>query len=90
MGLQNVPLKAAIFLRGVIIGAVLVSINYDTEVKPLIGGDMPDAVKQALTKPFALIPAIFCLVGALLLIFGFRITREKVEQYQKEIDARAE
>ena len=88
MGLQNVPLKAAIFLRGVIIGAVLVSINYDTDVKPLIGGDMPAHVQQALTKPFALIPAIFCLVGALLLIFGFRITRDKVEQYQKEIDAR--
>ena len=49
---------------------------------------MDPAVQQALTKPFALIPAIFCLVGALLLIFGFRITREKVEQYQKEIDAR--
>ena len=49
---------------------------------------MPAHVQQALTKPFALIPAIFCLVGALLLIFGFRITRDKVEQYQKEIDAR--
>jgi GPH family glycoside/pentoside/hexuronide:cation symporter len=88
MGLQNVPLKAAIFLRGVIIGAVLVSINYDTDVKPLIGQAMPANIQQALTIPFALVPAIFCAVGVILLIFGFRITREKVEQYQKEIDAR--
>ena len=91
MGLQNVPLKVAIFLRGVIIGAVLVGINYDTEVKPAVeaGKQLAPNVRQALTVPFALVPAIFCAVGVLLLIFGFRITRDKVLQYQKEIDARA-
>ena len=90
MGLQNVPLKVAIFLRGVIIGAVLTSINYDTEVKPALeaGQQLSAHVRQALTIPFALVPAIFCVVGIFLLIFGFRITREKVVEYQKEIDAR--
>ena len=90
MGLQNVPLKVAIFLRGVIIGAVLVAINYDTEVKPALeaGQQLSAHVRQALTIPFALVPAIFCAVGVLLLIFGFRITRDKVVEYQKEIDAR--
>ena len=38
---------------------------------------------------FALVPAILCAAGALLLIFGFKITKEKVEKYQAEIDARA-
>ena len=92
MGLQNVPLKIAIFLRGVIIGAVLTSIAYDDVVKPALaaGQALSAHVRQALTIPFALVPAIFCAVGTLLLLFGFRITRDKVEQYQKEIDARGE
>ena len=38
---------------------------------------------------FALVPAIFCAAGALLLIFGYRLTKERVAQYQSEIDARA-
>ncbi|MBQ8929494.1 MAG: MFS transporter [Oscillospiraceae bacterium] len=90
MGLQNVPLKVAIFLRGVIIGAVLTSINYDTEVKAAVaaGEQLSAHVRQALTIPFALVPAIFCAVGVILLICGFRITRDKVLEYQKEIDAR--
>ena len=37
---------------------------------------------------FALVPAILCAAGALLLILGFKITKEKVEKYQAEIDAR--
>jgi energy-converting hydrogenase Eha subunit F len=36
-----------------------------------------------MTIAFALVPAIFCFVGALLLLFGFRITKEKVVEYQK-------
>ena len=46
------------------------------------------AARQGMTVAFGLVPAIFCAVGAVLLIFGFRITKDKVDQYQKEIDAR--
>ena len=42
-----------------------------------------------MTIAFAVVPAALCLAGMLLLIFGFKITREKVAQYQKEIDAKA-
>ena len=42
-----------------------------------------------MTIAFALVPAIFRSAGALLLIFGFKITKEKAEKYQAEIDARA-
>ena len=42
-----------------------------------------------MTIAFALVPAIFRSVGALLLIFGFKIIKEKAEKYQAEIDARA-
>ena len=45
--------------------------------------------KNIMTIAFALVPAIFRAVGALLLIFGFKIIKEKAEKYQAEIDARA-
>lgn len=52
--------------------------------------DKTERVRQnIMTIAFALVPAILCAAGALLLIFGFKITKEKVEKYQAEIDARA-
>lgn len=52
--------------------------------------DKTERVRQnIMTIAFALVPAIFRSAGALLLIFGFKITKEKVEKYQAEIDARA-
>lgn len=82
MGLQNLPLKVAVFLRGTIIAAALASVGWQA------GTTLEGAARQGMTVAFALVPAIFCTVGAALLICGFRITKDKVLQYQKEIDAR--
>ena len=82
MGLQNLPLKIAIFLRGVIIGAVLVSVGW------VSGITLEGTARQTMTISFAVVPAVMCLVGLVILIFGFRLTKKKVEQYQAEIDAR--
>ena len=82
MGLQNLPLKVAIFLRGAIVAAALAAVHWQKDVV------LEGAARQGMTVAFALVPAIFCAVGALLLIFGFKITKDKVVQYQKEIDAR--
>ena len=52
--------------------------------------DKTERVRQnIMTIAFALVPAILRAVGALLLIFGFKIIKEKAEKYQAEIDARA-
>ena len=82
MGLQNLPLTIAIFLRGVIIGAVLVSVGW------VSGITLEGTARQTMTISFAVVPAVLCLVGLVILIFGFRLTKKKVEQYQAEIDAR--
>ena len=90
MGLQNVPLKVAIFLRGVIIATALGAVAFNAdEFKAVLdgGGVLEASVRQGMTVPFALVPAIFCAVGAVLLIFGFKITKDKVAQYQAEIDS---
>ena len=35
-----------------------------------------------------IIPACLCIVGALLLLFGYKLTNAKMAEYQAEIDAR--
>lgn len=83
MGLQNLPLKIGVFLRGVIVSACLAAVGWQSGVV------LEGTARQGMTIAFALVPAILCAIGAVLLIVGFKITKEKVEQYQAEIDARA-
>ena len=83
MGLQNLPLKIGVFLRGVILSACLVAVGWQSGVA------LEGTARQGMTIAFALVPAILCLAGMILLIVGFRITRDKVAVYQKEIDARS-
>ena len=82
MGLQNLPLKVAVFLRGTIVAAVLASVGWKADVA------LEGAARQGMTVAFGLVPAIFCAVGALLLVFGFKITKDVVDRAQREIDAR--
>ena len=82
MGLQNLPLKVAVFLRGTIVAAVLAAVGWQS------GVILEGSARQGMTIAFALVPAIFCAVGLVLLIFGFKLTKEKIAQCQAEIDAR--
>lgn len=82
MGLQNLPLKVGVFLRGTIVAACLAAVGWQSGVA------LEGAARQGMTIAMGLVPAILCGVGALLLIFGYKLTREKVAQYQAEIDAK--
>ena len=81
MGLQNIPLKAAVFLRGVIVAAALNAAGW------VSGVVLEGTARQSMTIPFALVPAIFCAVGLLLLLFCYKLTREKVAEAQAKIDS---
>lgn len=83
MGLQNLPLKVGVFMRGVILSSCLVAVGWQSGVV------LEGSARQGMTIAFAVVPAILCVIGMVLLIFGFKITREKVAQYQAEIDAKA-
>jgi GPH family glycoside/pentoside/hexuronide:cation symporter len=85
MGLQNVPLKIAVFLRGTIIPAALAAVGFTPTLVP---ATMTAIQKQGMTVSFALVPGIFLAVGCVLLLVGFRLTKDKVLKYQSEIDAR--
>ena len=82
MGLQNLPLKVAVFLRGAIVAACLVAVSWKS------GAALEGLARQGMTVAFALVPAIFCAVGFILLLIGYRLTREKIAKYQAEIDAK--
>lgn len=82
MGLQNLPLKVAIFLRGTILTACLAAVGWQSGIK------LEGVARQGMTVAFGLIPAIFCAVGVLLLVFGYKLTREKVAECQAAINAK--
>ncbi len=82
MGLQNLPLKVAVFLRGTILAICLASVGWKADVV------LEGTARQGMTIAFALVPAIFCAVGALLLIFGYRLTKDVILKCQNEIAAR--
>lgn len=86
MGLQTLPLKVAVIVRSFVINWALMGVGYIAAEYDI--GTATDATKQGLTQPFTLIPAIFLFVGGLLLLFGYRLTKDKVMKYQAEIDAR--
>lgn len=82
MGLQNLPLKIGVFLRGVILSTCLVAVGWQSGVV------LEGVARQGMTIAFAVVPATLCLIGMILLIVGFKITKDKVAQYQSEIDRR--
>ena len=86
MGLQTLPLKVGVIVRSVVINSALIAVGYSAATYDAASASA--AVKQGITAPFTLIPAICLLAGGLILLFGFKLTKEKVLQYQTEIDAR--
>ncbi|MGL6294066.1 MFS transporter, partial [Eubacterium aggregans] len=84
-GLQNVPLKVAIMTRGIIISGGLAAGVFSSEIDP---ASASIALQKSVCMGFMTIPSIELLIAAVLLFFGFKITRDKVEQYQLEISAR--
>ena len=85
-GLQNVPLKLGVLARGIVITACLAMANFSAESVDM--ANVPEELKRAICMAFMVVPAIALVVAGLLLLFGFRLTKEKVIQYQNEIEAR--
>lgn len=84
-GLQNVPLKVAIMTRGIIINACLAAGAFSADIDPAAASE---PLKKAICSAFIVVPAIALVIAGLLLLFGFKLTKEKVDQYSEEINAR--
>lgn len=84
-GLQNVPLKVSIMTRGIIINACLAFGAFNAKIDP---SQATDQLKRAICLGFMVIPAIALVIAVVALLFGFRLSKEKVDQYAAEIAAR--
>ena len=89
MGLSNIPIKLGIIGRALVVNISLMIVGFNateiTENPELLTVEL----QKGITAAFALIPAIITLTGIPLLFFGYRLTREKIMQYQAEIEARS-
>lgn len=81
MGLQNLPLKVGVFMRGTIVAACLAAVGWQKGIA------LEGAVRQGMTVALGLVPAVLCAIGAVLLVFGYKLTREKIAECQAAIDA---
>jgi GPH family glycoside/pentoside/hexuronide:cation symporter len=86
MGLQTVPLKVGVILRGIVVAASLAAANFDAKIDP---AKASVELQKGVTAAFALWPAIFVAAGFLILLLGYRLNKETVEKYQAEINARS-
>jgi glycoside/pentoside/hexuronide:cation symporter, GPH family len=85
MGLMNLSLKTAVVSRGIVIPIVLAAAGF------IAGADPATAtleLKTAVINVFLFIPGIFALVGAVIMTLCYRLTRQRVDAYQAEIDER--
>lgn len=85
MGLMNLSLKTAIISRGTVIPFVLAAAGF------VAGADPSTAsleLKNAVNNVFLFIPGIFSLIAGIVLTVGYKLTNEKLTEYQKEIDLR--
>ena len=85
-GLQNVPLKLGVLARGVVINACLAIAHFDADAVDL--SNVSQELESAICMAFMIVPAIALVAAGLFLLLGFRLSKEKVIQYQNEIDAR--
>ncbi|MPW27156.1 Na+/melibiose symporter and related transporter [Alkalibaculum sp. M08DMB] len=84
MGLMNISLKAAVISRGTVIPLALAIAGFDATV------GASEAVKQAVINVNMLIPGIAALISSVILFATYKLTRDKVNEMQIEINERKE
>ncbi|QSX08528.1 MFS transporter [Alkalibacter rhizosphaerae] len=85
MGLMTLSLKIAVISRGTVIPFVLATAGFVATADPATASK---ALTDGVINVFVLIPAIFMLLSAAILGFGYRLTNEKLEGFEKEIAER--
>lgn len=86
MGLMTLPIKIGVFARGIVLTAALAGIGYSAKLTP---AQFTPQLKQGIAMTFGFIPGICLLVSGLMILFFYRLTQQKVAEYQTEIDKRA-
>lgn len=83
MGLQNIPLKVASTLKSALLTACLAIGGFSAKIAV---DQASTAMKESICLALLIIPAVLLVIGAIVLFFGFRLTKEKLLNMQNEID----
>ncbi|WP_152800963.1 MFS transporter [Alkalibaculum sporogenes] len=82
MGISNVPVKIAVMVAGILIPGILGAAGFVAD------GAITQTVKAGIANGITLVPMASYMCAFLTITFGFKLTREKLNEYQSEIDAR--
>ncbi|AOY77838.1 MFS transporter [Clostridium formicaceticum] len=82
MSLISFPIKVAIFVRSIVITAVLASAGYVADMAAT-----PELIR-GIKNGIALVPSIFIGIGLIIILVLYKITPENLKQMQEEIAAR--
>jgi len=85
MGSMVIPLKVALLSRGTVIPFVLAAAGFVAGTNPATASM---ELKDAVNNVFLLIPGFLALIGGVIMTIGYRLNREKLALYQREIDER--
>ena len=82
MAMFNIPVKIATMIAGTMGGLALGWINFDSV--SIYGGELTETIQHGFMFWFALFPAICMAVGALLILFFYKITDKDAAFYAAE------
>lgn len=82
MSLISMPIKVSIFIRSVIISAVLASVGYVADMAVT-----PELI-QGIKNGFALYPAIIMIIGMVMMFGLYTLTPKRMEEINKELAER--
>ena len=82
VGLMAVPVKVSVILKSVIVAVAFAAIGYKA------GMDITPALQEGLINAYIIVPAIIPLLGAVSILFFYKLNPKKVEEMQKEIQRR--
>ena len=85
-GLQLFPLKIGFVVRGVAIPAILAAAGFVSGMDP---SEATATLQAGICDGFISIPAAILVVAGAILLFCYKLTPDKLQRYQDEIDARS-
>lgn len=88
IGLNVLPLKIGILCRPIILNTSLALVGFNAAAISADPSLITSQLQQNITAAMALIPSIFIIVGILIYVFCYRLTKDKVLKMQDEINAR--
>ena len=85
MGLSIIPLNIASMLKGIILPAALAVGGFSASIAV---EEASESMRQGIANALLIVPAGTLFAGALVLLFLYRLTKDRVTRMQQELDAR--